>query len=312
MRVSSELHTIPTGSLAMHRTTHSSRRRSVGFSLTDLLVVMAVIAVMLALQLPTQASARKSAQRMENSAQLRGIQQSMITFSNSNGDQGPGMDNKGRILADSAKQTGNSGDGDTVEARFYILLDGDYFTPDYIISPSENSGVQRYQEGRFNAPPVPVVFDEKGKRNYSYAMLRILKGNVIQNAPAPRPHAIAGSDLPRALEWSSGLNSQAVIASDRNTGSNATNGAKSIHTKKHGNWAGSVVWGDGHAGYETEQYLETKYGNGNLNRPEGRGFADNLFDDQNIGVNADGPAGSNALMVVDGNNGVFSNDAGRD
>lgn len=285
-------------------------RRCAAFALTDLLVVMMVVAVVLSLQLPADASARRTAQRMENSSRLRGIHLSSFTYANSNKNNLPGLNSRGRIVENSAESTGNCGDGDVVQARFWIMLDAHLFTPDYIISPSETLDATAYDPGNNANNPRPVLFKNNGKTHYSYAMLRILSagGNPVNGG-----FSAAKSDAPRLQEWTATLNSQAVFMSDRNSGSNATNGAQSIHTTRPGDWKGSVSWNDGHVEYAKSQYFETRYANGALNRSNDRGLADNLFEDKNIGINAGengGPDGSNALMVVDGNKGVFSNDAG--
>lgn len=270
-------------------------RRAAGFSITELLIVIAVIAAMLAIQIPTDAASRRTARRMQNSTQLRGIHQGLVIFAQSNKTCYPGLDSKGVILPDNEANTGNSGDGDTVQARNWILLRGDFFTPEYIISPSETAIVDAYwvdwRNGQ-NNDEVPVKWDEREK-NYSYAMLG------IAGDPGAAPAARG-----RAMEWKETLNSQAIVLSDRNTGTNATDQVDSIHTGERGEWKGSVLWNDNHVGFEqAHDRFETKYGNGQLNVAEDFGGpADNLFAQDN---DADGDNASNeALMVIAGDSTV--------
>lgn len=199
------------------------------------------------------------------SSQLRGIHQALVTYSNSNKNHFPGLDPKGNILADSLNDTGLSGDGDTVEARYWIMLDGGFFTPEYAISPSENdSRVTEYDPGT-GRHSNPVVWDNT-TRHFSYAMLS------IDGTPG-RPPTAAG----RAYEWTQTLNTNAIVVSDRNTGSNAMAGVQSIHTQTRGDWKGTVLWNDNHVGFEQGQYFETRYGTGSYRDPPTY-TRDNLFE----------------------------------
>ena len=227
-----------------------------GFGLViNLLLVIAIL-------LPALGASRRTAQRMQNSTQLRGIHQGLVTFANSNKNNFAGLDSRGDILADGV-YTGNSGDGSTPQARLWILLTGDFFTPEYAISPSETDpAIMQW----FGSGPVT-------ENNNSYAWLSF---DAIGSSVDP---ATAG----RAAEWSQSLNSQAIVLSDRNIGSNATTSVDSIHSLSPGSWRGSVLWNDNHVGFEPSHFFETRYANGSLN------FGDNIFDD-------DGTGGFDAVM----------------
>jgi type II secretory pathway pseudopilin PulG len=262
-----------------------TRRRQSGFTIHELLVVIVLVMVVVAFNVPVDAAARRTARRMQNSTQLRGIHQGLVTFANSNKNIFPGLNSKGEIIANGKDTTGNSGDGDTVQARFWIMLDGDFFTPEYAISPSEVADVDEVEWG--GNVGTGTVFWNADKKNYSYAMLGI-KG-VAGEAPDAKFAA-------RAAEWRQTLNMQAIALSDRNVGDNATNQVQSIHSDR-GGWQGSVLWNDNHVGFENEQYFETKYANGQLNfNPP-----DNLFDDKQA---HERPIGANALMVITGDDTV--------
>ena len=181
---------------------------------------------------------------MQNSTQLRGIHLGLQTYANSNKDQFPGLDSNGVVLGDGV-DTGHSGDGDTVEARYWILLDASFITPDFTISPSET-------ELRYDwTPPGPVTLD-----NYSYAMLQVdgQPGSPIVGDPKTPC---------RAQEWSQTLNSQAVVMADRNLGPDANSNVWSIHSGQTGQWEGSILWNDGHVAFEQTHVLPmTQYGGG--------------------------------------------------
>lgn len=215
-----------------------------------------IVVLLIAILLPALGAARSTARQMQNSTQLRGIHQGLVNFSmGSNKDRFPGLASNGEILPDGI-DTGNSGEGNTPEARFWVLLDGQFFTPDYAISPLETEPITPYVSG-------PVSAD-----NYSYAMLSVT------------PEA-AG----RSSEWSSTLNSKAVVLSDRNTGTDANANVASL-TDGPGGWEGGVLWNDNRVSQEASQVqIDTSYGSGAMNGQ------DNLFVDETSGFDA--------LMVYD-------------
>jgi len=187
-------------------------------------VVQLAIALFLAVMVVTvaiavsDANTRRPHRRMQNSTQLRGIHQGLVTYANSNNNWFPGIDYHGEDQ------------GISVETRFQILLEDDYITPEYAISPTETEDISEWEmEG-------PIT-----KGNYSYAMLQIPEQGG------------------RRTEWSQTLNSQAIVLSDRNTGTKAR--PISIHNDENDtDWRGSVLWNDNHVGFENTDSFETFYG----------------------------------------------------
>ena len=280
-------------------------RSKKGFTLIELLVVISIIALLIGILLPALGAARRTARRMQNSTQLRGIHQGLVTFANSNKEKFPGLDSKGDVIADDPDDTGSSGNGNFVEARFWIMLSGDFFTPEYAISPSETSSVQEW-DGGTNSSGVPVVFTDGpggSPRHYSYGMLTIDRTNgAAGNAPG---------DGGRASEWTQSLNTQAIVLSDRNSGSGGqTSQVQSIHTSEEGEWKGSVLWNDNHVAFEQTHVLETRYGNGELNVNSAGDPADNIFltTDTTEGAPAANGNDYNARIPCYGANGVASDD----
>lgn len=259
------------------------RQQRQGFTLIELLVVISIIALLIAILLPALGAARRTARRMQNSTQLRGIHQGLVTFANSNKNNFPGLDSSGEVVANGLTTTGNSSAGNGVQARYWILLTGDFFTAEYAISPSETAQVDEWLDGD------PVVWAAApGVKNYSYAFLRI-------STPTATTHA------GRTAEWKQTLNSQAIVISDRNVGANTAAGLQSIHTEAgDGKWSGSVLWNDNHVGFENTEVFETKYANGSQNVTGGNGD-DNLFVDD---TGTEDPGGVDALMAKRGVGGV--------
>lgn len=124
-------------------------KRSKAFTLIELLVVISIIALLIAILLPALSSARQSARAMQSNTQLRGIQQGMFTYAQSNKTWYPGMDRYDFVAADSltdaSRIDGYNANGTTtaaqaggdVAARYVICVRDDLFTPDYLISPLE-------------------------------------------------------------------------------------------------------------------------------------------------------------------------------
>lgn len=265
-----------------------ARRRQSGFSIHELLIVIVLVVFTLSLNLPlADAAARRTARRMQNSTQLRGMHQGLVAFANSNKNKFAGLDSRGNIIANGKEATGNSGDGDTVQARFWMMLEFDFFTPEYAVSPSEVANVTSADvvQGAIE----PIKWDANTK-HYSHAMLGI-KGTA-----GKAPDAVG-----RGEEWSQTLNLQAIVLSDRNSGTNATTQVESIHTGDRGDWQGSVLWNDNHVGFENEQYFETKYADAGRHTDEFGQGNDNLFAE---GRDPDGRVGYDALMVIAGDDTV--------
>ncbi|MFK7789127.1 MAG: type II secretion system protein [Phycisphaeraceae bacterium] len=261
-----------------------------GFTLIELLVVISIIALLIAILLPALGAARRTARRMQNSTQLRGIHQGLVTFANSNKSNFAGLTSKGTILVNNAANTGGSGDGSVIQSRYWILMTGDYFTPEYAISPSETDAATPWID---TAAVNDVVFDATTK-NYSYSLLHFQNQGAATNT-------ITANTAARGAEWSQTLNSQAVVVSDRNIGtSSAATALQSVHTDEAGQWAGSVLWNDNHVSFENENRFTTKYANGSLNT-DGNEPDDGLFDAANGADNPNGAGGgvpgSNAVMI---------------
>ena len=197
--------------------------QSKSFNVGELTGVSILTLLLIALMLPMGESIQA---RSYYSSQLRGIHQGLVTYANSNKNWYAGIDSSGNYA------------GIAVEERYQRLMEGDYFTPEYVINPYEND---------------PMIHEWSGagqvtSDHYSYTMLQVPQSGA------------------RREEWKQTLNSQAVVLSDRNVGTQTdTFGIRSpgyhIQTGAYGctsrsrqvdHWVGDVLWNDNHV-----EFLET-------------------------------------------------------
>ncbi len=211
-----------------------------------------LLLIIIGLLLPALGAARRSARCMKNTTQVRGITQGMVTYAGGNNEYMPGLNGNGYLIRD---VDGDNDDrmpftshGGTVEGRFWLMLDNNNFSGDYIISPAETK--------------TPWTTGEVTSANYSYAMLNIHSDGRTLPDDQTYPDQ-AG----RASAWKQSINPREVLVSARARipgGKIGNNYDKiySIHTSEGESWAGEVGHGDGSTTFEKPSSLDTQYGNG--------------------------------------------------
>jgi len=248
------------------------RQKQKGFTLIELLVVISIIALLIGILLPALGAARRNANKMKNSTQLRSIIQAMLTFASGNKDVLPGRSKRaGEILA--ADIDFSDQDGHAVEARYAILLASGSISGEILLSPGDS------KDEKWDGT------DDLAAENYSYSLLEIELGGG------------------RRKVWTGGnATSSTPLMSDPLTDGTVgtTTGYKSYWSASAEEWVGSVGFGDGHAGFEDAALIpDTRFsaalcdGSGNL--------GDDLFEDE---TDTGCDAYNNALLHFEGTTGV--------
>ena len=195
------------------------------FTLTEMLVNVVILAVLLVLLLPAIAMLRRSDLRMQNNDRVRGILAACIAYA-MHTDDFPGLGKDETIY------TTPGSEWHTVNRRFQILIDGQFFTAEYLISPAETSKTPKSQ---LAATPASAT------DHFSYALLYIKEGQG------------------RQWEWEATLNSRAATVFDRNVPAGSQPDAffgpeaRSIHSYRR--WCGSVAYNDNHVVFEPNNVL---------------------------------------------------------
>jgi len=200
-----------------------------GFRLTDAIAAMAVLFVAVPMLFAAMGQQRLAKLQMQNTTQVRGIVQCLVTYGGSNHEYYPGSDAKGNVI--DVSPTG----------VYQALLDNNSFSSKYLISPIEDLKPWRPD-------------DELTHDNFSFAILDVDPAQGNEN---------------RLREWRQTINTQAVVVSDRNTGAEEGYASIwTPHVEQDG-WVGSLGRNDGSAQYVSSPVIdETLYGRSGKNEDD--------------------------------------------
>ncbi|XAL98302.1 prepilin-type N-terminal cleavage/methylation domain-containing protein [Phycisphaeraceae bacterium D3-23] len=270
-----------------------------GFTLIELLVVISIIALLIAILLPALGAARKSARLMQNATQVRGQQQGLVIFGQENKGYYPGINSKGDLFIAAADNISDK-PGNMVQARFALLLEGDFISADYLISPAENN------EEYVHEPYSTGSGSSFRSNNYSYAMLEL--GNVhprFQNETTIGYH--------RTREWNTeNISSTVIVIGDRLLSYDPSpfvlENYRNIHNGDGGKYIASQVFNDGHAETISTFITETEYNGYANDRDNVYARQDDPFGNTQSPVSPGGVNTANCMLIAKNAFVVFKSD----
>jgi len=287
-----------------------NKRDRSGFTLIELLVVISIIALLIGLLLPALGKARKNANQLKSSTQIRAVMQANITFSADNDELFPFpsiVDADDRVMPagnDAAKnRTGNV---------WSILVFERLISTEILIDPSEaDVNIHAYRDYEYKwslddpgfsgrvIDPVRASFDPTLKGSPLSKSASVMHATTEEDPIGHNSFAhVVLSGSRRVFQWGSvGATPNTPMVSNRGpvyqgdvlTGTGEwvltddEFGASSTTLQIHGStksWAGNIGYGDGHVAFEnTPTPSNVRYSQGPLGA--GREMVrDNIFVDE--------------------------------
>ena len=235
-------------------------KRTRGFTLIELLVVIAIIALLVGLLLPALAKAQRNARSIKDSAQLKQIHQSFLTWANSHGGKLPipGLiDRKPANFFDpsgggtiSLPGVGEEDvDKNTTNHLYGSMIGMEFFNTDILIGPTEVNPIV-VEDLDFDYAQYNPASDQYWDENFSMFIWSLPGGGFECNASYA--HLAICGDRKR-LKWRDTQDSADTVMSTRGVRNGLQPGTphydRSPTIRLHGpkrHWVGNVCFADNH------------------------------------------------------------------
>jgi prepilin-type N-terminal cleavage/methylation domain-containing protein len=247
------------------------------FTLIELLVVISIIALLIAILLPALGAARRQAVLMQSSTQQRGIHQAFVIFGENNKGWYPGLINDGGqpdwLPATRGGQatTASGNKGSWPSTRFALIVEDDFVSPDYVISPAEPAPRDPWNYDRNGTDKFGTKFDW---HNFSYAVEEWHWGSQ-QTPPSQHAHfpRIKTATLDDMGSMTPVVTDRIVVVLDQDYAN--IDKYIGVYSNDPGEFQMGIVWNDGHTTMENTPIHDTEFG-------EYRNTDDNIYQRDNI------------------------------